>query len=91
MMAVTFAADIRLLFTDRDVTCMSDNGVQLRDYGYMSDPAPDASNPDHANARAVLERLLPAAGRRRMPKGGPYWSDAQIDLYRRWMADGFQA
>jgi hypothetical protein len=89
-MTVSFATDIRPLFTDRDVGCMSDNGVQLTDYGYMSDPAAGPAYPDHANARAVLDRLLPDAGRRRMPKGGPYWSDAQIDLYRRWLTDGFQ-
>lgn len=90
-MPVSYAEDVAPLFTDRDVACMSGFGVKLRDYGYMSDPAADAEFADHSHARKVLARLVADAGRRRMPKGGPYWSDEQIDLFRRWMTDGFQA
>jgi hypothetical protein len=39
MMAVSFARDIRPLFTDMDVAHMKDLGVALDDYGYLRDPA----------------------------------------------------
>lgn len=87
---VSYANDIGVLFTQQDVLCMSDFGVLLDDYGYMSDPAAGNGFADHGNARQVHYRLTPAAGNRRMPDGGPYWSDCQIALYQQWMDDGFQ-
>jgi hypothetical protein len=90
-MTVSFAEQIRPLFSDRDQNCMSGFGFDLRDHGWMADPTGDSEHPNHANARHVLARLLPQAGSRRMPKNGPYWSDAQIDLFRLWMADGYAA
>jgi len=88
-MPASFATDIRPLFTPRDISCMARFGVALGDYGYMASAAGNDDFPDHANARDVLTRLT---GERvpRMPMGGPYWSDAHIDLFRQWMADGFQ-
>lgn len=90
-MAVSFADDISRLFTEGDLICMSGFGVLLDSYAFMSDPAGSVEFADHANARNVLKRLLPEAGRRRMPKDGPYWSDEQVALFRQWMDEGFAA
>jgi hypothetical protein len=38
-MAVSFAQDIRPLFTDMDIAHMRVAGVLLDDFGYMRDPA----------------------------------------------------
>lgn len=85
----SFATDIALLFTDDDVDCMG-GSVELRDYAFMSDPAGTSSFADHGHANKVYKRLLPAAGVRRMPQGGPYWSDAQIALFKQWMDEGYK-
>ncbi len=89
-MPASFAADIRPLFTARDISCMARFRVALDDHGYMSAAAGDDQFPDHANARNVLAHLN---GDRppRMPMGGPLWTQAQLDLYGQWMAGGFQA
>jgi len=89
-MTASYAADIRPLFRTKDINCMSGFGVLLDDHGYMSDPAGDGIYPDHAHARKVLCYLSPDACEPRMPFGGPYWSDAQLALFQRWMDDGFQ-
>jgi hypothetical protein len=89
-MLVSFAKDIRPLFTDPDIDCMSGLGVELASYDYMSAPAGNAHFPDHANARDVLAHLT-GARRPRMPSGGPFWADAQIEIFKQWMADGFLA
>jgi len=88
---VSFANDIRPLFSQEDVECMSTFGVLLDDYEYMADSAGNGQYADHANARTVHYRLTPAAGGARMPEGGPYWSGQQIALYEQWMSDGFAA
>jgi hypothetical protein len=84
LMATSFAKDVRPLFREIDIDHMEPFGVTLGDYGYMS----DASN-DHRNARDVFDYL---SGKRepQMPPGGPYWSKEQLDLYEKWMADGYQ-
>ena len=89
-MAVLFAADIAPLFTERDIGCMSGFGVELDDYGYMGDATGDATFSDHANARHVHARLA-GTERPRMPAGGPFWSEAQLQLFDQWMTDGFLA
>lgn len=88
-MAVSFAADILPLFRAKDMQCMAAQGVQLSDYGYMSDAVGNGQYPDHANARHVFDRL---SGREtpRMPSGGPYWSQPQLDRFQAWMDGGFQ-
>jgi len=88
-MPVSFATDIRPLFTAHDISCMSRRRVKLDDYGYMSTPAGNDGFPDHAHARDVFAHLT-GDSPPRMPIGGPYWSDAHIDLFKQWMADGFQ-
>jgi hypothetical protein len=64
-----------------DVEHMSPFGIVLDDYAYMSD-----AKDDHANARAVFDTLKDQS----MPPGGPFWSKEQLDLFTKWMADGYQ-
>ena len=87
---VSFAQDILPLFSVGDIACMRRFGVRLDDYSYMSDQAGNGSFADHDHARTVYARLVGTATPR-MPMGGPYWSDAQLQLFDRWMADGFLA
>jgi hypothetical protein len=88
-MAVSFANDILPLFRPVDIQHMSPFGVLLDDYGYMSDATGNDTYPDHANARAVY-CYLTGDCQPQMPEGGPFWSQAQLDLYNQWMTDGFQ-
>lgn len=87
--AVSFANDIKGMFSQRDINCMSGFGVNLDQYSYMGDPSGDGSYSDHANARHVYARVA-GTETPRMPKGGPYWTQAQLDLYQQWMQGGFQ-
>ena len=81
---VSFAADIRPLFRPIDIAHMLPFDVRLADYAYMSDPGKN-----HRNARTV-GAFLSGAKQPRMPVDGPYWTEDQLKLYERWMADGFQ-
>jgi hypothetical protein len=89
-MPISFAKAILPLFRQGDIACMSRFGVQLDDYAYMGDPGGDGTYPDYANARDVYAHLTGATSPR-MPAGGPYWSDSQLELFDQWMTDGFQA
>ncbi len=61
---------------------MKSFGVKLDDYAYMSDPD---------NANSVLANLSPHDGEPpSMPPGGPYWSQALLDLFIQWQKDGYQ-
>jgi hypothetical protein len=79
---VSFARDIKPLFRAIDVAHMKPMGVVLDDYAYMSDVAGD-----HANAKAVLDVLK----NKRMPPGGPFWTPDQLNLFAKWMSDGYKA
>lgn len=87
---VSFTADIVPLFSDGAVACMERFGVSLADINYMADPAGDEQFADHANARRVYARLS-GTETPRMPMGGPFWDDAYMQLFDRWMTDGFLA
>lgn len=79
-MAVSFAHDIRPLFTDMDVAHMKDFGVRLDDFDYMRDPA-------HA------QNVLNAVSSGTMPprrSGEPGWSTEGVQLFQEWIADGYQ-
>ena len=89
-MSVSFANDLLPLFTEGDVDCMSGMGVELSDYGYMSDATGDETFADHTNARHVYAHLS-GDRRPRMPMGGPYWTDARLQLFEQWMSGGFLA
>jgi hypothetical protein len=78
-MKVSFATDIKPLFRPIDVAHMQKHGVMLDDFAYMSDPV---------HALAVQETLK--GNPPSMPPGGPYWTPAQLDIYARWIADGYQ-
>jgi hypothetical protein len=80
-MAVSFARDIRPLFTDMDVAHMKVAGVLLDDYDYMRDPA-------HA------QKVLDAVSAGTMPPSDsnePPWSPSSIQLLRDWIAAGYPA
>jgi hypothetical protein len=80
-MAVSFAQDIRPLFTDMDVAHMRNLGVSLDDFDYMSDP-------DHA------QNVLTAVSTGSMPpssSGEPEWTSESVQLFRDWMTGGYQA
>jgi len=79
-MAVSFAKDIRPLFTQLDIDHMSPFGVTLDDHEYMSDAA---------NAQNVLD-YVDGTKQPQMPPNGPYWDKAKLDLFKQWMADGYQ-
>jgi hypothetical protein len=64
--------------------------VRLNDFTYMSDPGGDDTFADHSNARDVFSRLT-GATTPRMPMGGPFWTDEQLQLFDQWMTDGFLA
>lgn len=78
--AVSFAADILPLFRQIDIDHMLSRGVLLGDYAYMAD-----ATGDHANAAAVLATLENQS----MPPGGPFWLPAALELFAKWMMDGF--
>lgn len=80
--SVSFAADIKPLFRAIDIEHMKDYGYPLDDYSFMSDPTGN-----HANATAVFGSLQ----NQEMPPGGPFWTQAQLDLFSNWMAGGYKA
>jgi hypothetical protein len=83
-MPVSFAKDIVPLFRPVDVEHMKRAGVPLDDFAYMSDP-----EGGHRHATNVGDYLT---GKKepRMPPGGPFWIQQQLDLYAKWMSDGYQ-
>jgi hypothetical protein len=87
---VSFAQNISPLFGAHDVACMARFGVHLKDHSYMSDATGNETFADHANARDVYARLA-GTETPRMPMGGPYWVEAQLQLFDQWMNDGFLA
>jgi hypothetical protein len=81
-MALSFAKDIVRLFRPVDIEHMKVHGVLLDSYDYMSDP-----RGDHAHAVAVRKTL--GGNPPSMPPGGPYWTEAQLELFDTWMREGF--
>jgi hypothetical protein len=78
-MAVSFAHDIRPLFTDMDIAHMRNSGVSLDDFDYMRDPA---------HAQNVLGKVSTGV----MPpsdSGEPSWSPETVQLFRDWIAAGY--
>lgn len=74
-MAGSFKNDILPLFRQLDIDCMSQYGVALDNYAWMS-------NPDNAN-NVYLH--LTGKKRPRMPEGGPYWNASQLKKFDDWM------
>ena len=79
-MAVSFARDIRPLFTAMDVEHMREMGVLLDDYGYLSDPG---------HAQDILDQV--SSGSMPPPDSGePPWPPERVQLFRNWIDGGFQ-
>jgi hypothetical protein len=77
----SYAADIRPLFTDRDIEGMR-KGFNLDSYDEVK-----------AHAAAIYDRirgmggaLMPPAP----PRGEGPWPQTRIELFAKWMADGCQ-
>jgi hypothetical protein len=77
---VSFQNDIVPLFRPMDIQCMKARDIFLIDYDFMS---------QSANASLILG-YLKGDSTPRMPYGGPYWSDAAIQLFQDWINGGFQ-
>jgi hypothetical protein len=73
-MALSFATDIRPLFRDDDIECMTPMGVALDDSAWMCVPE---------NAQGVYERLADGT----MPPGEP-WPEERVSLFKSWMDAG---
>jgi hypothetical protein len=81
-MAVSFATDIVPLFDPKtDIPHMAQRGVMLSDYKYMSVPA---------NAQNVLNYVDGTKAPRMPPAPAQPWSQANIALFKAWVADGYQ-
>jgi hypothetical protein len=79
--SVSFATDIKPMFRPIDIQHMQRGGVLLADYAYMSKP-----DNDHQNAMRVYKSLV--GNPPTMPPGGPYWTQAQLDLLLAWIQGG---
>jgi len=81
MAQTSFSANIKPLFRAIDISHMNRHGVELENYSYMSNPE---------NANRVLATLSPQNGEPpTMPPGGPYWTPAQLALFKQWQNDGY--
>jgi hypothetical protein len=77
----SFEADIRPLFTDRDIRAMS-KAFNLGSY-----------NDVKTHASAIYDRIRGIGGAVMPPpppKGEGPWPQSRIDLFAKWMADGYQ-
>jgi hypothetical protein len=75
----SFSNDILPLFRPSDIQHMNAFGVRLGDHGWMSKPT---------NARNVLNHLK-GTSQPRMPLGGPYWIQEQLNIFQQWMGAGY--
>ena len=78
----SFEADIRPLFTDRDIRAMS-KAFNLGSY-----------NDVKTHASAIYDRIRNIGGAVMPPpppKGEGPWPQSRIDLFAKWMAGGYQA
>jgi hypothetical protein len=81
MAPVSFAAQILPLFTQTDISHMTEFGVMLAQYSYMSQPA---------NAQGVLNHLNGTTPPVMPPPPASPWTAANIQLFQAWMAGGYQ-
>ena len=75
----SFAADIRPLFTDRDIQGMI-KGFDLASYDAVK-----------AHAAAIYDRIRGIGGALMPPpppRGEGPWPQARIELFAKWMTDG---
>ena len=76
-MALSFAKDIRPLFREGDVKCMSRAGVKLDDPAWMRVAA---------NAQAVYDAVSNGS----MPPDAP-WPEERVKTFKAWMDEGLPA
>lgn len=76
-MAMSFATDIRPLFREGDIQCMSAANVHLDDFSWMSVPA---------NAQHVMH----AVSSGKMPPDSP-WPKDRVAMLQQWIDAGFPA
>ena len=77
---ISFQADIRPLFTDRDIRAMS-KAFNLANYDDVK-----------KHAGAIYERIRGIGGAVMPPpppRGEGPWPQARIELFAKWMADDF--
>ena len=77
----SFAADIRPLFTQRDIDGMK-KGFDLASYDEVK-----------AHAAAIYDRIRGIGGALMPPpppRGEGPWPQARIELFAKWMTDGYQ-
>ena len=77
----SFEADIRPLFTDRDIRAMS----KAFNLGSYSDVKTHASA-IHDRIRGIGGAVMPPPP----PRGEGPWPQSRIDLFAKWMAEGYQ-
>ena len=78
-MTTSFQADIRPLFTERDIEGMK-KGFNLASYDEVK-----------AHAAAIYDRIRGIGGALMPPpppRGEDPWSQSRIDLFAKWVADG---
>jgi hypothetical protein len=78
---ISFEADIRPLFTDRDIHAMS----KVFDLARYDDVK--------AHAAIIYDRIRGIGGAVMPPpppRGEGPWPQTRIELFARWMADGYQ-
>jgi hypothetical protein len=76
----SYGADIRPLFTDRDIHAMS-KAFNLASYDEVK-----------AHAAVIYDRIRGIGGAVMPPpppRGEGPWAQSQIDLFAKWMADGY--
>jgi hypothetical protein len=74
----SFARDIRPLFRPKDIKHMADLLLDLSEY--------EAAR---AEAQTILERVSGTVGRPMPPPPDQRWTKVQIELFERWIAEGF--
>lgn len=84
-MTTGYAQDILPMFRTGDISCMMPKGVRIGNAQWMCDPATNHGFDDHGNARRVFAALSSGF----MPPDGK-WPQERLDIYSRWMTDGFQ-
>ena len=77
----SFAADIRPLFTERDIQGMK-KGFNLASY----DEVKAHASPIYDRIRGIGGAVMPPPP----PLGEGPWPQSRIDLFAKWLADGCQ-
>lgn len=80
-MAVSFARDVRPLFTDEDVAHMKPRSIDLSDYDSVK-----------IHKDSILDRVSRAPGTFGIMPPPPRtpWTKEQVQLFRDWIAGGTQ-